>query len=96
MGASTAKVISAKAIGDSIFDGFYGFFRDNIRPEVDSDVISGVDVRVQFDDSWSNGSRDTRLLHFVTDDDTAMTNDTDVRRLSYKAETFCLKKVLTF
>ena len=52
------------------------FFRDNLCPEVDSDVIFsvdveyvGTDVRVQFVDSTSNGSRDMRPSHFVTDND---------------------------
>ena len=45
---------------------------DNFRPEVASDVISGVDVElagmnvpVKFGDSMSNRSRDIRVLHFV-------------------------------
>ena len=48
-----------------------------------SDVISGanvgqvgVDVPVKFGDSSQNSSRDTRLPHFVTDDD----DDTGVRQ----------------
>ena len=43
-----------------------GVFRYNFRPEVDNDVMSGgsvdnvgVDVRVKFGDSRSNGFRDT-------------------------------------
>ena len=49
-------------------------FRDNLRPEVVSAVISGVavgwvgvDVLVKCGDSRSNCSRDIRLPHFVTD-----------------------------
>ena len=45
---------------------------DNFRPEVHSDVISGVvvdptgvKVRAKLDDSRSNRSRDIRLPHFV-------------------------------
>ena len=45
---------------------------DNFRPEVHSDVISGVivdptgvKVRVKFVDSRSNRSRDIRLPHFA-------------------------------
>ena len=56
------------------------FLGDNVRPEVDSDVISGVDVKqvglnvhAKFGDFRSNRSRDIRLPHFVT-------NDTGVRR----------------
>ena len=52
---------------------FYGFFRDNFRPEVYSNVVSGVAVEyvgtgvpVQFGDAWPNCSRDKRLPHFVT------------------------------
>ena len=54
---------------------FRRFFRHNFRPEVVNDVIScvavefvGVDVRVTFGDSRSNGSPDIRLPHFVTDE----------------------------
>ena len=52
-------------------------FTDDFRPEVASNVISGVagyitwigvDVRVEFGDSGSNLSRDTRADHFVTDE----------------------------
>ena len=46
--------------------------------EATSDVISGaiggqvgMDVRVKFSDSSSNGSRDIRLPHFMTNDDHA-------------------------
>ena len=49
---------------------------DNFRPEVPSDIISGVvvdpagvKVRVKFGDSGSNRSRDIRLPHFVMNDD---------------------------
>ena len=65
---------------------------NNIRPEVDSDVISaavinltGVKVRVKSSDSKSNRYRDIRLSHFTTnnhDDD----NDAGVRRSSHKGK----------
>ena len=49
---------------------------NNFRPEVDSDIISGVvvdptgvKVRRQCGDSRSNRLRDIRLPHFVTNDD---------------------------
>ena len=52
--------IQPEAVGEGIFDGF---FRDNIRPEVITDIIfnvavelSGVDVRVKFGDSRSTQS----------------------------------------
>ena len=51
-------------------------FHDNFWLEVVSDVMSGVDVEqvdvdvyIKFGDSRLNGSWDTRLPHFVTDDD---------------------------
>ena len=54
---------------------FSRVFRNNLRPEVGSDVISGlvveltgVDVRVKFGDSMSNGSRDIRAAHFVSNE----------------------------
>ena len=50
---------------------------DNLRPEVYSNVIisgvvvhpTGVKVRVKFDDSTLNRSRDIRLPHVVANDD---------------------------
>ena len=49
----------------------------NFRPEVDSDVLSGVtvdcvgmDVRVKFGDSTSNGFRDMRRAVFVSNERT--------------------------
>ena len=53
-----------------------GFFRDNFRSVVASDVISGgymeagiLNVRVKLGDSRSNRYRDIRLPNFVKDDD---------------------------
>ena len=60
---------------------------DNFRPEVASDVISGMNVEqvgmnvhVKFGDFRSNRFRDIRLPHFVT-------NDTGVRWSSHKGKT---------
>ena len=69
------EIYNSEAVGGVIFDRFSNV--DNFRPEVDSDVISGVvivdptgvKIRVKFGDSRSNHSRDIRLLHFVTNDD---------------------------
>ena len=65
---------------------FSTVFRINFRSEVECDVISGADVeqfswdvRVKFDESGSNLSRDIRLPHFVTNDNAG------VRRSSHKA-----------
>ena len=51
------------------------FFRDYFQTEVDSAVTTGVaveqvgmDARVKFVDSRSNGSRDIQTVHFVVDD----------------------------
>ena len=41
---------------------------------------TGVKVRVKFGDSRSNGSRDTRLPHFVTNDTDDGDNDDAGRR----------------
>ena len=58
---SRSRKIPPDAVGVGICDII---FRDNFRPEVDSDVMCGiavdwvgVDVHVKFGDSMSNGSR---------------------------------------
>ena len=63
---------------------FRRFFRCSFRPEVFSDVKSGVvvdpmgvKVPVKFGDSMSNRYRDMRLPHVVTNDDD---NDDDAGR----------------
>ena len=55
---------------------FRQVFRNNFRPEVANDVVSGeavelvgVDVRVKFGDSRSNRYRYIRAAHFVIDDE---------------------------
>ena len=60
--------------------------RDNFRPEVVSDVISGVavdqvglDVRVKFGDSRSYGCQDIQGADFVSNERTNMTEAYDVR-----------------
>ena len=71
------EIYSGEAVACSIFDRFLNV--DNFRPEVYSDVISGVvvdptgvkKVGVKFGDSKSNRSRDIRLLHFVQTTTTA-------------------------
>ena len=67
---------------------FSTVLRDDFRPEVGSDVISGavveptgVKISVKHSDSRSNRSRDIRLPHFVTND------DDDVRQSSHKGKT---------
>ena len=62
-----------ETVEGGIFDSS---FRDNFRPEVDSDVISGVaikqlgvNIRVEFGDSKPNRSRDIRVAGFVMDND---------------------------
>ena len=69
------------------------FFRGDFRPEVVSDVISGVnvgrfglDVLVKFGDSNSNGASDIRLPHFMTNDDHHDEDDHDagIRWSSHK------------
>ena len=57
-----------------------GCIRDNFRPEIVSDVISGVvvelvgaDVRVKFGDSRTKRSRDIRAVQFVMDERTTTT-----------------------
>ena len=74
------KLANARAIAKQLLC-------DNFRPEVASDVVSGVDeeqfgmnVHVKFVDFRSNRSRDIRLPHFVT-------NDAGVRRSSHKGKT---------
>ena len=54
---------------------FFTVFRYKFRPAVDADVISGVaveyvgmDVRVSFGDSRSNGFRDIRLADLVSNE----------------------------
>ena len=63
--SNLSQEIPHEAVGGSIF---YVSFQDNFRPEVVSDVISGVvvdpaDVKVfvKFGDSVSNRSRDKQL-----------------------------------
>ena len=75
-----ATQIRPKAAG-GILDGFS---RCSFRPEVASDVITGVvnqdvgmHVCANFGDSRSNRSRDIRLPHFVMNDDN---NDNDAGR----------------
>ena len=53
------------------------FFRYNFRPEVDNDVIFGVDVyhvcvdvRVKFADSRLNGFKDIREAYFLSNERT--------------------------
>ena len=60
--SSCSREIPAETARSGIFDSF---FQDNFRPEVVSDLISGLseerfsmDVSVKFGDSWSNRSRD--------------------------------------
>ena len=60
---SRCREIPPEAVGGGIFDGF---FLDNFRPEVDSQVISGLivdptgmKVPVKLGDSRLNRSRDT-------------------------------------
>ena len=55
---------------------FASFFRENFRPEVVIEVISGfalerigMDGLVKFCDSRSNHCRDIRTAHFVMDDE---------------------------
>ena len=62
-----------EAVGSGIFD----CFPYNFRTEVDIDVISGMAVdnvgmyvHVEFGDSRSNGFRDIRGAHFVSDERT--------------------------
>ena len=57
-----SREIPPEAVGGGIFDGC---FRDNFRPEVASDVISGAnveqfscEVRAKLCESMSNRSRD--------------------------------------
>ena len=66
--------IQPKAVGGSIYQPFSNF--DNFRPEVDSEIISGVvidptgaKVSVKFGDSRSKRSRDIRLPDFVMNND---------------------------
>ena len=68
---------------------FRQLFRDNVRSEVDSDLISGVvigqvgmDVHVAFGDSRPSFSRDIRLPHFVTDE--RRQRHTQYLRFAYK------------
>ena len=69
-----SREILPEAVGRGIFDSF---FRYNIRPEADNNVISGVatecvgmDIRVKLDDSRSNGVRDIRGTDFVSNERT--------------------------
>ena len=63
---------------DAVLGFIFGHFWnvDNVQPEVTSDVSCGVfvrpagmKVRVNFGDCRSNRSRDTRLPHFLKDDE---------------------------
>ena len=67
---------------------FYTVFRYNFQPEIDNDVISGVDVAVDYidmdvhirvGDSRSNGSQDIRGADFVS-------NERTYQSLSHKVE----------
>ena len=67
---------------------FGKFFRDNLRSELVSDVISGVavewvgmNVPIKFGDSRSNRLQDIRATHFVMNDDERRLNES-LRRLS--------------
>ena len=71
---NSSREIPPKAVGGGIFDRFVN--SDHCKPEVVSDVISGVfveprgvKVAVKLSDSRSNCSRDIRLPHLVTNDD---------------------------
>ena len=64
--------IPPEAVGNSIFDSF---FRFNFRPEVDTDVISGValehvdmDFRAKYGSSRSKGSRNIQEADFVSNE----------------------------
>ena len=70
-----SREIPPQAVGSGIFDSFSLYF----RPEVDNDVISsvtvdyvGLDVRVKFGDSRSNGSRNIRGADFASSELTNM------------------------
>ena len=68
---------------------------DNFRPELGSDVISGMivtpvgmKVGVKLCNSKSNRSRDIRLPHYLpNDNDDESDDDAGVRRSSHKGKT---------
>ena len=71
-----SREVPPEAVGGGILDSF--FSRENLRPEVDSDVIPGVDVCIKYGDSRSNGCRDIRAVGFVSNERTNMTEARDL------------------
>ena len=83
-----SRYISPEAVWGGICNDF---FRDNSTLKIATDFIScasvgqvGMKVPEKLDDSSSNGSRDIRLPHFLTNDD-----DTGERRSSHNALRGC-------
>ena len=64
-----SREIPPEAVASGIFDSF---FRYSFRPEADNNVVYcvGMDIRIKFGDSTSNGSRDIRGAAFVSNERT--------------------------